>query len=324
LIELLVVIAIIAILAAILFPIFGRARENARRTTCLSNLRQLGLATLQYTGDYDETFEPSENGEWPAPDGYCKAGTDCSSSIAAVQANLNFDSTNGAGADASWYPCTWCNPPEWMWGDCLFPYIKNKQADLCPSSNRHKHGTASFNRSKQELNYGASFALIGNVGAGIKISILKKPASTFMYMDGFADYEYGAASGSGLCGYGCPYCKVGRNTVPGVGAGHGCHLAASGDVTTGCDDGIDRSGAAVAPFDPCAAQVEKPNWDYAHDLMGRHFDGLNVCYGDGHVKWLSGKKMVQLSRLGIPQSDGGLNPTSQGGSPWDVNYSGVD
>ncbi|MGQ9729812.1 MAG: DUF1559 family PulG-like putative transporter [Candidatus Zipacnadales bacterium] len=54
LIELLVVIAIIAILAAILFPVFARAREKARQTSCLSNVKQLALATLQYVQDYDE------------------------------------------------------------------------------------------------------------------------------------------------------------------------------------------------------------------------------------------------------------------------------
>ena len=56
LIELLVVIAIIAILAAILFPVFGRARENARRSSCQSNLKQIGLAFAQYTQDYDERY----------------------------------------------------------------------------------------------------------------------------------------------------------------------------------------------------------------------------------------------------------------------------
>ncbi len=56
LIELLVVIAIIAILAAILFPVFGRARENARRSSCQSNLKQIGLGIFQYTQDYDETY----------------------------------------------------------------------------------------------------------------------------------------------------------------------------------------------------------------------------------------------------------------------------
>jgi prepilin-type N-terminal cleavage/methylation domain-containing protein/prepilin-type processing-associated H-X9-DG protein len=58
LIELLVVIAIIAILAAILFPVFARAREKARQTSCLSNTKQLGTAYMMYLQDYDETFPP--------------------------------------------------------------------------------------------------------------------------------------------------------------------------------------------------------------------------------------------------------------------------
>jgi prepilin-type N-terminal cleavage/methylation domain-containing protein len=58
LIELLVVIAIIAILAAILFPVFARARESARRTACISNVKQLGLAWMMYVQDNDETFPP--------------------------------------------------------------------------------------------------------------------------------------------------------------------------------------------------------------------------------------------------------------------------
>ena len=56
LIELLVVIAIISILAAILFPVFARARENARRTSCVSNGKQMGIATMMYVQDYDETY----------------------------------------------------------------------------------------------------------------------------------------------------------------------------------------------------------------------------------------------------------------------------
>ena len=65
LIELLVVIAIIAILAAILFPVFARARENARRSSCQSNLKQIGLGIAQYTQDYDETYPYSDNGSVP-------------------------------------------------------------------------------------------------------------------------------------------------------------------------------------------------------------------------------------------------------------------
>jgi prepilin-type N-terminal cleavage/methylation domain-containing protein/prepilin-type processing-associated H-X9-DG protein len=62
LIELLVVIAIIAILASILFPVFARARENARRAGCLSNLNQLGLAIMQYVQDYDDTYPAAYSG----------------------------------------------------------------------------------------------------------------------------------------------------------------------------------------------------------------------------------------------------------------------
>ncbi len=64
LIELLVVIAIIAILAAILFPVFARARENARRASCMSNLKQVGLAMMQYTQDYDERYPSGLPATW--------------------------------------------------------------------------------------------------------------------------------------------------------------------------------------------------------------------------------------------------------------------
>ena len=65
LIELLVVIAIIAILAAILFPVFAKAREKARQTSCASNEKQLGLAFLQYVQDYDEAYPSGTVGEGP-------------------------------------------------------------------------------------------------------------------------------------------------------------------------------------------------------------------------------------------------------------------
>jgi prepilin-type N-terminal cleavage/methylation domain-containing protein/prepilin-type processing-associated H-X9-DG protein len=66
LIELLVVIAIIAILAAILFPVFARAREQARRSVCVSNMKQIGLSMGMYLQDYDLTFPPGGPKSWEA------------------------------------------------------------------------------------------------------------------------------------------------------------------------------------------------------------------------------------------------------------------
>src|SRR5687768_6644094 len=86
LIELLIVIAIIALLAAMLFPVFARARENSRRTSCQSNLKQIGLGLLQYVGDYDDKMPASAYG--------------------------------GVAADSN-------NTTAYKWMDAIFPYVKS-------------------------------------------------------------------------------------------------------------------------------------------------------------------------------------------------------
>lgn len=67
LIELLVVIAIIAILAALLFPVFSAAREKARQSTCLSNMRQLGMGAVMYAQDWDDIYLPACTQTWMPP-----------------------------------------------------------------------------------------------------------------------------------------------------------------------------------------------------------------------------------------------------------------
>src|SRR5579862_1188906 len=81
LIELLVVIAIIAILAAILFPVFAQARAKARQASCLSNHKQIGTAALMYVQDYDEQFSP----DWY----FYSAGTDCNPLLSEPGGNAN-------------------------------------------------------------------------------------------------------------------------------------------------------------------------------------------------------------------------------------------
>jgi len=105
LIELLVVIAIIAILAAILFPVFARAQERARSTMCLSNLRQLGLAVLQYAHDWD--------GGLPFLGGAESGG-----------GINNWSGQPGAGAGGH---------PVQVEHGTLWPYIKAREIYLCPS-----------------------------------------------------------------------------------------------------------------------------------------------------------------------------------------------
>ncbi|MBC8102408.1 MAG: DUF1559 domain-containing protein [Cytophagales bacterium] len=112
LIELLVVIAIIAILAAILFPVFAQAREKARQTACLSNMKQIGLALIQYVQDYDGVT---------MPDKYENGG--------AIGDVPNF-------ADPASY-----NPNPNFLGS-LLTYIKNNQVFACPSA-QDATGTAA-------------------------------------------------------------------------------------------------------------------------------------------------------------------------------------
>lgn len=105
LIELLVVIAIIAILAAILFPVFAQAREKARQTSCLSNIKQIATATMQYVQDYDETFP--------------------------IGTPANSDNYRQVGDQSTFGPVT----RSFYW-NALNPYLKSYDVLKCPSAER--------------------------------------------------------------------------------------------------------------------------------------------------------------------------------------------
>ena len=153
LIELLVVIAIIAILAAILFPVFARARENARRSSCMSNLKQIGLGILQYTQDYDEHFP--------------------------VYAPGNFV------YDAGVRP--------FGWADALQPYIKSIQILQCPSESNGPTDNPENNKftdyAYNEWIGGAYTTSSAPRGAGMSLSILTQPTLSVV----LCDYQHGTA-----------------------------------------------------------------------------------------------------------------------------------
>ncbi len=131
LIELLVVIAIIAILAAILFPVFARAREKARQSSCLSNTKQIMASVLMYSQDYDDIYPmvAIANTRWTPPAGGAEVVGDM------------------------------------PWPICLRPYIRNTQIFNCPSASSVWHGDVSTawrgDASTHDIQYGYNDRLSG-------------------------------------------------------------------------------------------------------------------------------------------------------------------
>jgi len=149
LIELLVVIAIIAILAAILFPVFAKAREKARTSSCQSNLKQIGVAMMQYVQDYDEMYVRSNFGQlgiqFPGSAGYCGA------------------LTHG-----------------------IQPYIKSSQVLRCPSDTRNNPPTSyGYNEYVYQVgNSWGSLAALSNAPAGVaSISLIVDSRFEGIYND---------------------------------------------------------------------------------------------------------------------------------------------
>jgi prepilin-type N-terminal cleavage/methylation domain-containing protein len=214
LIELLVVISIIALLAAILFPVFARARENARRASCQSNLKQLALGALQYVQDYDERYP-------------------------------------GFAMRVSVAP----NPVVTLfWPEEIFPYVKSKQIFICPSEGNRKArtgptttlGTAPWSKS-DPIHYIINRSVAGNGAAdgpsrkeAVAAAQIAAPADVFLFWD--ID----------------PTAHGTRN-----------------------DNEAFQSGYD-APVDPTAWRT----------IGGRHFEGENYAFCDGHVKWLKQSSVI--------------------------------
>ncbi|BDI29945.1 hypothetical protein CCAX7_19960 [Capsulimonas corticalis] len=177
LIELLVVIAIIAILAAILFPVFAKAREKARQISCLSNEKQLGLGLLQYSQDNDEVLGQA----WHGNGGY--------------QAS---DPTPGN--------------VKYKWMDAIYPYVKSTQVFHCPDFNNDlstptaptgnyvpyqqltgpddtHYGSYSMNASYWDSNTVGGGCKSPGDSSGLGLATLSHPATTAWIMDGEGSYQ---------------------------------------------------------------------------------------------------------------------------------------
>jgi len=217
LIELLVVIAIISILAAILFPVFARARESARRASCMSNLKQIGLGIMMYVQDYDEKYPLSFTYHTEVPP------------------------TGSWGSSSSGY--------YWFWQQIIYSYTKNVQLYSCPSGDT----TAAYPYSG---NYGTNDNIM-STATSLTLSALDSPSTTYLAFDAgpyrmmISSSRDDVTSPQGYYWY-----------LPGSQKYTGC-------AATGCH-GVDISAGFK-------------HSDFNSD--GRHFDGNNVIFADGHVKW---------------------------------------
>lgn len=251
LIELLVVIAIIAILAAILFPVFAQAREKARQTFCLSNTKQLGLALIMYVQDYDET--------WPRNDDCMNGGTVAPTGAPATA--VGCDGAQAPDGKSSLFGDRLNHYKWWYW---TYPYIKNSEIIFCSS-----RGSAA--KADGNWIYGAE---VFNGGYGLNLSITGS-LNTYNHVPTDSGYYRNSWSGGTLAGLTAPADTMLMLEVknPGVGAynypkGAGTQTSYPlatreyWDLNLKNDDGSVNKKAAI------------------------HNDGFNVAYTDGHSKFL--------------------------------------
>ena len=290
LIELLVVIAIIAILAAILFPVFAKAREKARQTTCLSNLKQIGLATLQYNQDYDELFYAHRYNNSP---------------------NLLLQSNGGPFADVAGDVTA-----KVFWISLLQPYTKSYEVFKCPSNPNawvgvNKDGVSCGNSAGAasgcsgvgyggENSYGHNDVFLSPAGGyntsngaplAISLAAISRPSSTIMVTD--ASY-YGAAfdvkNDSGMQdNHNGAYNNAGDLSVYATESGANTGQYESYWKNLGNSKwGWDTGGGAVGSRNEGPGATTPANTL----LGGRHTDFINCQFVDGHVKSIRYSKVV--------------------------------
>jgi prepilin-type N-terminal cleavage/methylation domain-containing protein/prepilin-type processing-associated H-X9-DG protein len=299
LIELLVVIAIIAILAAILFPVFAQAREKARQTSCLSNVKQITLANIMYRMDYDETVAFNRNCSNPssAP---CVEG----------QAALG-------------------------WIDLLEPYVKNRQVFRCPSDStspvpipasvtQYFDGTPVRDRGlgyvwgaidngtrqggENRCSYARNNNLANNGNSTATDALIQYPATTILV------YDFAPNTGAGANGYfersfGSSW-SINRDPSirPDAGACGTWNRFPGENATT-------QNNRANFIFSLQGDTPELYAIEAARPSSSRHSGGANYGFWDGHAKWFRPERVNGQCR-GRPSGFTGIvEPGNNGNDP---------
>ena len=317
LIELLVVIAIIAILAAILFPVFAQAREKAMSTSCLSNEKQTALAVMMYVQDYDETF--------PLAVWYPAAPP-----------------AGGWPPDSQFPPNEYgqtLNLVAFGWEHAILPYMKSPGILLCPSSPVGCGGCDGGDNDGQSgenlyvINRKVAGDWVGGVGGSLVAPALAQasmafPTDTILLSEGSRSGGAGARADEEDQFYfngvqeappGCgteDYCiNKGGFTVGHRGRSFGTLPDGSAPVP----DPIYNSGAntySIPMNDICngnpadAGQGDDwASWDYNPPApLQRHTGGSNYAFSDSHVKFFTVKGSCGLVYSGKPGFGGGSIP----------------